>query len=183
MSRTHCNACGNPWNTHGTACPPANVTGTVTPFTLAPAPAKASDRYACKECGGVGLHFRDCPDFLALQPDAPPPASTGRMPDAVDELKRQLLLRTSECVKYCAEIEKLRERADIDAREIARLRQAWANLRLDRARLRAALERFLKPRYSLGASHPHLSAYVAYDDEVWEQGKAAALASVQKEGA
>jgi hypothetical protein len=53
----------------------------------------------------------------------------------------------------------------------------------DAARTREALERFMKPRYSLGASHPHLSAYVAYDDEVWEQARAALAQPVpEKEG-
>jgi len=58
--------------------------------------------------------------------------------------------------------------------EVANLREGQnERLRSRVAELEEALRGFMEPKYSLGASHPHFSAYVAYDKEVWERGRRA----------
>lgn len=39
--------------------------------------------------------------------------------------------------------------------------------------LEAALRGFMEKGMGLGGSHPHLAAYVAFPDEVWEKARAA----------
>jgi hypothetical protein len=58
--------------------------------------------------------------------------------------------------------------------DVANLREGQnERLRARVAELEEALRGFMEPKYSLGASHPHFSAYVAYDKEVWERGRRA----------